>query len=397
MPWEKGGMNLPDIKASMASFKFSWIKRFLYTDCAWVNILVDSIKQTIPEFEKTALWEYIGTRELSRALSNINNPFWKHAFANAVPLGLAFYNRMPLEIIYQNIWGTAFIKRNGLPLRKGEFNTICHFKTLSEFITTNERGEVGIKTFEQMAEFEQNISVDQYRSFRVFASRILTEYNIRKVPFHQHPFQPSFYTLLNLQKKGCSAWTKLLKPIFSNNNTIIRREESWNLELNINRSIPAWDNSYKCVKEIFFDNKLKWLQLQINRNTLKTNRIVHHFANTDNQCDYCNNGVETISHLLWQCNITSHFIGEVVSMFRPHIPTLQYDRSEFLFGKIDDNIGSVSYVLGLYIKRYIWKEKFTNKDLRIMSFKRWLRKEFSLINEAFPNHRASLTIFEIIE
>jgi hypothetical protein len=388
-PWEKGGLNLPDVKICCSSFKFSWIKRLLYSEGSWVDLFVDSIRTSIPNFNKEDLCELIGTRNLTRALNATGNQFWKNVFEIATPLGLAYLKNKPVSIIFQFIWGNAFVKRNGNPISAREFNTISHLKTIYEFINVDAGGHMSIKSLGQIMEIAPNLNNDQFISFRLLLTHLLTEHRLLNNNYTNHeilsrPFRPLLIEIVNLQTKGCSGWTKIFKTYYGVRSNVRSKEIAWHAELNSTRSVNSWNNTYRLTKSIFFDNKIKWLQFQINRNSLKTNRIVSNFTNRGIECDYCNLEAETVSHLFWDCNITNRFIVMVVHDWSTRLVNLNFTKSSFIFGGTNHNINNPNFVLSLYIKRYIWREKFLTKHLEINNFNAWLNKEILLCGRAFP-------------
>ena len=54
------------------------------------------------------------------------------------------------------------------------------------------------------------------------------------------------------------------------------------------------------MKTLNYDNKLKFFQFTINRNTIKTNYIVNKFKPEVNpECSFCHNVDEKLNHLFW--------------------------------------------------------------------------------------------------
>ena len=101
------------------------------------------------------------------------------------------------------------------------------------------------------------------------------------------------------------------KKIYGTTGNIAKRELKWTIELGCNLGIFFWNNCYKLNSEIFYNNKIKWLQYQITRNCLKTNIIVSKFTDTSPLCTFCGIANESISHLFWDCNNVKLFINTV--------------------------------------------------------------------------------------
>ena len=73
----------------------------------------------------------------------------------------------------------------------------------------------------------------------------------------------------------------------------------------------VWDRCYKLTKSRSFDNKLKWLQQQIVRGSLKTNHIISKFSDISQRYTFCDVHNKRILHLFWDCREVFNFIVEV--------------------------------------------------------------------------------------
>ena len=88
------------------------------------------------------------------------------------------------------------------------------------------------------------------------------------------------------------------------------REEKWHHELQCTYGVDFWTKTYSLVANLKYDNKMKWLQFQINRNSLFTNYRVNKFKpNISPLCSLClaNENFprfELISHLFYDCDYT---------------------------------------------------------------------------------------------
>ena len=102
----------------------------------------------------------------------------------------------------------------------------------------------------------------------------------------------------------------------------------WETELGRIQGVPFWDRCYKNTSLIFFDNKIKWLQFQIVRETLKTNRIVSKFIQSvDEKCSFCNLMIESISHLFWECPLVQTFIKDISELASGQNPAYRIENS----------------------------------------------------------------------
>lgn len=102
------------------------------------------------------------------------------------------------------------------------------------------------------------------------------------------PFQPLLISIVNQVKKGCNVYYRFLRKKVNLNTTLTERESRWHNELNCTYGVLFWDKSYNLTSTIKNENKMKWLQYQINRNSLFTNYKVNKFKNQISpNCSLC--------------------------------------------------------------------------------------------------------------
>ena len=63
--------------------------------------------------------------------------------------------------------------------------------------------------------------------------------------------------------KGCNMHYKCLRKARTKGNPILERAVKWHEELGLEISVSQWRKAHDLVKEIKFDNKLKWMQFEI--------------------------------------------------------------------------------------------------------------------------------------
>ena len=151
---------------------------------------------------------------------------------------------------------------------------------------------------------------------------------------------------------------------------IYLRENKWHTELGSSFSVDFWNKIRTLCSKIYIDNKLLWLQYQINRNSLQTNYIVSHFQrNVTRYCKYCLNSDELISHIFWTCIIVSDFLKQVVSYFESINFIFAPNKTQMLFGFHDlDSTHPKNYISFIF-KRFVWINKFRSCNLTIDGFK----------------------------
>ena len=142
-------------------------------------------------------------------------------------------------------------------------------------------------------------------------------------------------------------------------------------------SITYWDRIRHLNCNVQFDNNIKWLQYQINRNSLQTNYIVSHFIpNVSPLCKYCERSFVKVSHLYWFCPVIKAFLEETFNFINGTGLSYNPTKLEFLFGVPDVSSEHPKNYLSLLIKKFIWKTKFKNAFLSMVGLKIYLKEGF---------------------
>ena len=161
------------------------------------------------------------------------------------------------------------------------------------------------------------------------------------------------------------------KSILSNK--IGKRQYKWHGELGEVYSLDFWNSARNFCAKIIIDNKLLWLQYQIVRNSLQTNYIVSHFVrNVSPLCEYCQESNELVSHLFWFCNVARLFLQEVTYYFDQFNFSFIPSKTQMLFGFRELEVTDPKNYITLVFKRYVWINKFKNKQLNVNGFKSFL-------------------------
>ena len=309
--WEKGGMNMPDVANSWASFKLSWFRRLMSSQGTWTK----SILTLIDEARGAAggnFWTILEL-EAKQIAKKVSNPFWKECLIVLESFRRDFLIKFPEEIIYSQIWGSDIIKRGNRRLFRLEFPSICiHINTIADFLRPTVDGNCRLLEWNEMLLLSRDAIFEEFLSLKL-AIRHTLEFNNLTLDqlIYATPNRPTLISLLSLSTKGCGKWQRL-RSLHGTSKGVAKREDLWNTALGRNQGIAFWDKCYANTKNICFNNRIKWLQFQIVRGTLKTNRIVSKFANNvSNQCSFCQNDTETITHLFWNCAHVQLFFQEL--------------------------------------------------------------------------------------
>ena len=163
-------------------------------------------------------------------------------------------------------------------------------------------------------------------------------------------------------------------------NPLSSRENKWHLELNATFGVNFWNNVYKLTSSIKRENRIKWLQFQINRNTLYTNYKINKFApQISPHCGFCsdvNTGfehLELVSHLFYDCTVVLKLWEDWFLHLTPSI-NIPIEKNNILCGVREESFDSIANFVILCGKYYVWKTKQTSGILSMVSFKNFLKR-----------------------
>ena len=203
------------------------------------------------------------------------------------------------------------------------------------------------------------------------------------------PYQPLLLTILNLTKTGCNTYAKLLKKKHNLNQTQVKSETKWHRELGCTFGVDFWNQTYILNSSIRYENKLRWFQYQINRNSLFTNYRVNKFKRYISPlCSFCSHVAgapqhnELISHLFFECEIVLQLWQQVIGWLVSLDIRLDLDRTKIIFGIHTESSRSVRNYVILTVKYYIWRSKFQNIALSLKDYQIFLKMKLEDLKNA---------------
>ena len=205
-----------------------------------------------------------------------------------------------------------------------------------------------------------------------------------------YPYQPLLIYVANSTKKGCSRYYHLLRHQANSKTNLSVREERWHQELNCTLSSNFWTRVYTMTSEIKYDNKVKWLQYQINRNSLFTNYKVSKFSNeVSAHCTFCQilasqqPKIELISHLFTQCTPVKK-LWEDVSCWLDNLNVyLPLDEKTLIFGCHDQLSSAIPNSVVFHVKYYIWLMKQKEGLPEISGFLKYFKSKLFDLQNAY--------------
>ena len=121
LPYEKGGLNMPDIKNFWDSLKMSWSRRFMDEDCAWQKVL--KLNLIYENYEMSDIL-YGGPTLLMSISAKLTNLFWKETINVFASITEEIPFAHPHFFYHLNIFDNNFFSFNKVEISREEFGIL---------------------------------------------------------------------------------------------------------------------------------------------------------------------------------------------------------------------------------------------------------------------------------
>ena len=381
----KGGFGLPDINNSWSAFKFSWLRGLWVGDGLWIKLFKECMKPVSIISDIRSFICNIDMVSINRNLHKVKNHFWVSVLKSISPMWSAYQRKLKNKLVDANIFGSNYLNPEGEPLMTEDFPNLGNKVNYMRDIISHQNERL-YNVNEASAMFP-DCPIGEITDFLNKMNGIIVRFNIEIEKFDLSlPFRPLIVQLINISEKGCAQWTKLLRFKFGTTYSIMCRERKWGEKLGRPLSIMFWERQYRNTSLIFWDNRLKLFHYKIIRHCLMTNEIVGQFlTGIEKNCTFCNNPLESISHLFWECQITKNFVQNVYEEIRENYPLYfsHWNKRNFIFSDQGNSILSPHNIFSLYLKYYIWISRCNGVVPIFGGFSRFFNNEISLIKAAF--------------
>ena len=379
-----GGLEMPNIRVSIQSYLFSWFRRALREEenNPWRmhldNLLVKACGTNLIGllFEGNHIWQI--------AQGSIENPFWKNCFKFLKVFMGKFLQKFPHYIVRCPIWNCSTFKLGNKTLnpRSAENEEIAKKVNFAyEFL--DEGGHLIPKSI-----METKLSTIVPDPVYLTVSQKLSHYALlpgERYFVTYNPHIPIYAELFSLSSKGCSQWAKLIHRQRTPN--IIANELKMAERFDILAGEERWKEAYHQNKMIKYGNNIRWLNCQIMRGSLATNRYLSKAKIKESDlCTFCKQESETIEHLFWSCRVVNSFLlqsntelslrGLDTDML--FITTNNFFKEIMLLGDNRPLIPPETPYLIDQLKRFIWICRCRNKLPNWPGLRNYLVREISI-------------------
>ena len=352
LDYKLGGLKMINVRNFIKSMKISWVRRLLFEEKSWSNIIKLKI---VCEKLLTC-----GTDYISNVIPNIQNKFWSDVFKawEEFTKHTDFDNDNPAKT-------PIFLNKNILI-----GNSSVIYKTWFD---------KGIKFINDI--LDENDNFLKYEDFK-------RKYNVQTNFIEYNGLIAAIKQWLKLTKRK-NKLIKITAPYVPNHifPLIKSKKHKQIIYITFNKikkiespkGINKWIDTFNLANEdvpkilhIPFkttkNTKLKWFQYRVNHRILCTNKFLNKIGNAENGlCTFCNESDETIEHLLWECTKIQDLLTEFEDFcFETLQIRILFNKQTFLLGKYSTgtNFQAENLIL-LHTKYYVYSMRCLSKQLSL--------------------------------
>lgn len=140
---------------------------------------------------------------------------------------------------------------------------------------------------------------------------------------------------------------------------------------------------YMCYRTVRADNFLKDIQYKVLHRILATNKYLFKIGKAESpQCSFCHTYVESIEHLLFQCNVVYNFWLQIFTKWNAIHDIVELTEKCIILGQssnhLQESFHKALNVVILLGKNYIWTCKQDGKNIVVTQFLRGLCRHISV-------------------
>ena len=351
-PYEEGGLKMVDIFAFLSSLKIGWLRRLTeakLTSPAWYDLY--------PALQHL---EMFGLDYAEVCSKKIKNQFWLDVIRHYKKLYLTNHlNYVTAEDIKEEpIHYNECIKRdnNSIYIEEWVSKGILRIRDLLD----HDGQLLNYNSFKEKYDVV-------HTNFLVYAGVVRT---IKKFIEKSSKDENKLKRLTNRETWSCiRAGNSFVKTKLLEDKILPTAALKWNTEFqNLN-----WNFIFsKCFK-ISRDPQLQWFQSRLLHRILPTQKHLNLCRLADDAlCIFCNQEIETINHLFWDCVYVQDFWKHLLKHIKekcPHSDRLLFSKELILFGVAQNSITDkpLDFIV-LFANFFIYKCKMQRRKPTLKSF-----------------------------
>lgn len=298
-PIAEGGLQMVDLDSFIKSLKLTWLKRMSTSRSDWVVLA----KQALPEL---AILLTLSTKKLSMLSAQSTNLFYTDLI-NALVKFNKEHRPCDEEIITEKIWFSDWTKYETTLIRKWDDKGL---RFIGDLYNTH-TGCI-YKKEELEARYGICMTFLCYASLvRSLPQRLQRKINPSWIKTPNIPYKLN--SVLNEKKFSRHAYKTFVSKVSENNaKTNKRLEAKWIADIG-----NFTEGTVQKVASATTSTFLIYLHFKIvNRIYATNNYLLNINVAQSSDCTFCNDSIETIFHLFWECPKTQIFIKEILSHLR---------------------------------------------------------------------------------
>ena len=363
---------MPDIKCFWESFKCSWAKRMMQPNSAWLKVLQANILYSGYDLDDII---YEGPDVIQNCALKQSNKFWKETLLIFAKLTteISFYR--PDYFFDLNLFDNNHFKYGNNTFKKYNFPILWskNMRQIGDYFDCISSPPRLLELHELNEKYGSRVNFLQYHQIKTGLDHGAKKLNYKifnpKLSDLQLPRLPLLFKIAVAQPKGCNFFYSILSSKQTGNRTSASGESKWHEKLGANLSVTFWDKILKLPKVLLVPNKLRWVQIQINKHLLPTNYTVNKYDRTVSPlCSFCSAHLEQLHLLFHGCGVVSQFWTMISNLIKNFYPNFNLGRKEALFGDEKTTGNSTINTILILARGFIWKQKFTSKELDEINF-----------------------------
>ena len=306
----EGGCYMAHVNTFIKSLKLTWIRRIINSSCSWTNIFYEISGYKIQSFH------HFGADYHQTMAKSTSNPFWKEVLQNFAELFRYLHSNDKESAIHKStLWYNPKIKIDGRSMcinalyKKGIIYVQDLFSENNQFLSYNEITQRYIIA----------IPFTTYLGLKkLYIEHLSYSKNGLTSPKNELPLRPSFVEIICKNSNGSKDMYNILISKVTDIETPSTIKK-WNTVLQLDNDFD-WKKLLKtsifCTDEI----RLRWFNIRILHRIIATNKYLFQCKiNNSPLCSLCQNDIETIEHLFFNCDLIKDIWRQVESWIKERV------------------------------------------------------------------------------
>ena len=357
--YEKDGLKMVDLKAFIDSMKLTWLKRLMTSEADWTHVAY----KELPDVRKLLTY---GKAKLSLVKSKVTNSFYRNLIDALIRFSVD-YKHSCEEILSETIWCSDHTKFSKTVIHEWNNKGLRFIGDLFDKKTGNVYKKEEIE-----------------HSYHIQMTFLCYETLVRSLPqclrnspknFENPNIPFKINAVMNERKFSKYSYDIFVNSLAKKHATTNKRiEDKWKNDIG-NHIIGTTKKLIDAALSTYFI----FLHYRIVMRTFPTNKLLYVMqVEPSNMCSFCQQSIESIVHLFWDCPKAKIFIKEVLSHIKQkYNKTMTMNKTKWFLLDDTDDIEVLIITLCKYVIHKARLDK-SNPSINVMLnvLKREAQKEY---------------------